>query len=280
MLGVDETFDFERPFMPEALVGASGLTFLDADAALALNHVRARGYLSAFGLVEEAIVPFVLEHLEAVAPSASPEQIGALSNFANEELKHITLFRRFVETYDRANAPGPSGNPDVASHRSHVLSHPSLSVGLYVLHIEWMTQAHFVAMVRDDATLEPGFRRLLHGHWLEQSQHARMDAWLVAALADACTDAERREGIEGYLELVSGLAGAQRRQAERDLIALTDWGLKLKPAEWEAFIPQQEKVLLRAYVNSGLTHPRVREVIEWVHPPAGATLDRLASRWS
>ena len=55
---------------------------------------------------------------------------------------------------------------------AHVLSHPPLSVALLTLHVEWMTQQHFLESARDDQTLDPVFKDLLLHHWMEEHQHS------------------------------------------------------------------------------------------------------------
>src|SRR5690349_19831217 len=56
-------FDFSRPFLPEALAGVAGLRCLDDEEKLKVNHIRAFTYLYLFGLVEEYILPSVLDHV-------------------------------------------------------------------------------------------------------------------------------------------------------------------------------------------------------------------------
>ena len=87
-------FDFSRPFMPESLAGTAGLDMLSDEEKLTLNHIRAHDYLSIFGLVEEFILPFVLDH---VRPSLDQDdyRVRAFLQFASEEAKHIQLFKVF-----------------------------------------------------------------------------------------------------------------------------------------------------------------------------------------
>ncbi len=57
--------DFARPFMPENLARTASLDLLDAREKRILNHVRGHTYLAISGLVEEFILPFVLDHAPA-----------------------------------------------------------------------------------------------------------------------------------------------------------------------------------------------------------------------
>ena len=54
--------DFSRLFMPEALARTAGLDGLSADEKRLLNQIRGHDYLCIFGLVEEFILPFILDH--------------------------------------------------------------------------------------------------------------------------------------------------------------------------------------------------------------------------
>ena len=62
IIGGDKRLDFSRPFMPESLARVEPLTFLTAAERRTLNQIRGHGYLCIFGLVEEFILPFVLDH--------------------------------------------------------------------------------------------------------------------------------------------------------------------------------------------------------------------------
>jgi len=62
IIGGDKKLDFSKPFMPETFARAQALDFLTPDAKRMLNQIRGHAYLTIFGLVEEFILPFVLDH--------------------------------------------------------------------------------------------------------------------------------------------------------------------------------------------------------------------------
>ena len=62
LIGGDKQLDFTRPFMPEALAPVKQLSFLTPDEQRTLNQVRGHEYLAMFGLVEEFILPYVVDH--------------------------------------------------------------------------------------------------------------------------------------------------------------------------------------------------------------------------
>src|SRR5262245_13334278 len=61
IIGGDKQLDFSRPFLPESMARTDSMDFLTRDEKLALNQIRGYGYLYTFGLVEEFILPFVLD---------------------------------------------------------------------------------------------------------------------------------------------------------------------------------------------------------------------------
>lgn len=163
LIGGDRRLDFGRPFLPESLARTSQLEFLDDAERRTLNQVRGHAYLSIFGLVEEFILPFVLDHARSRL-GGDDYRVRALLQFAGEEAKHIHLFKCFREEFERGfGTPCAVIGPPEAV-RDEVLSHHPLGVALAILHIEWMTQRHYVESVKDDARLDPQFRSLLRHH--------------------------------------------------------------------------------------------------------------------
>ena len=121
VLTEDAAFDFSRPFLPERLAEARALSFLSRDEQRVLNHVRAHGYLCLFGLVEEFILPYVLDQARARLDAPSDE-IRSLLQFASEEAKHIALFNRS----ERRRARRPR-RPSCAPFRRRCRDEPTTS---------------------------------------------------------------------------------------------------------------------------------------------------------
>src|SRR5215472_11423791 len=94
IIGPDKPLDFTRPFMPESLARTSDLTFLTRGERLKLNQIRGNTYLGIFGVVEEFILPFVLDHARPLLDN-DDYRTRAFLEFAGEEAKHIHLFKRF-----------------------------------------------------------------------------------------------------------------------------------------------------------------------------------------
>src|SRR5262245_10904631 len=235
IIGGDKRLDFTRPFMPEALARTEELDFLTPFERLKLNQIRGHAYLSIFGLVEEFILPFVLDHAR---PSLRKDdlQTRAFLNFAGEEAKHIHLFKRFRDEFKKDFGVDCAviGPPEAIAKA--VLSHDPLGVALVILHIEWMVQAHYVESVKDAADLDPQFKSLLRHHWLEESQHAKLDTLMVEAIVRSYSEAQIAKGIDDYVAIGGLIDGGLKQQVAFDLEAL-EWstGRILTPDEKDQF---------------------------------------------
>ena len=94
IIGGEKRLDFSKPFMPESLAQVEPLSFLTSEEKRLLNQIRGNAYLCIFGLVEEFILPFVLDHARSHL-HGDDFRVRALLQFAGEEAKHIQLFKRF-----------------------------------------------------------------------------------------------------------------------------------------------------------------------------------------
>lgn len=268
VLAEDAAFDFGRPFLPNALTHVSEATMLDANERRTLGHIRAHGYLGLFGVVEEMILPFVVSHVKDRRTS-SLAPVRALLQFAAEEAKHIELFRRFRAVFERGFGQ-PCGLLGPADEFARaVLAHPPLSVALAILHIEWMTQRHWLESARGDESLEPSFKSLLRHHWLEEAQHARLDALLALDFSRTLSTNELDEGIEGYLAIVRLLAGALSAQVELDLESLARaTGRMLHPDDCAALRVLQQRSMCATFITAGTTHPQFLATVKAISPEA------------
>jgi hypothetical protein len=262
IIGGEKQLDFSKRFMPESLARVEGLAFLNDDEKRVLNQIRGHAYLCIFGLVEEFILPFVLDH---VRPSLDKDdyRVRAFLQFASEEAKHIQLFKRFSSEFQanfgtECKVIGPAA--DVANA---VLSHDPLSVALVILHIEWMTQRHYIDSIRDDQDLDLQFKSLLKHHWLEEAQHAKLDTMMVEALAAGMSEADIQTTVDGYLDIGGFLDTGVRQQTLFDLEAFeAATGRKLTESEREEFIEKQHQANRWTYIGTGMTHPKFVETLE------------------
>lgn len=271
--------DFSRPFLPESLVHASELGFLDEPARLSVNHIRANAYLQTFALVERFILPFAVAQAGRSVHGSS-ERLLALMQFGEEEAKHIVLFEKFAEAFEfgfgtRCGFVGPSH--DIAAS---VLAEDPLAVALTVLHIEWMTQDHYLRSVRDDQGIDPHFKKLLRCHWAEEAQHARIDTLLIGEMAERSTQAGRDAAIRTYLAIWERVASIFAEQVVLDIESLARSGIEIGAGDRDAYQSGQARSYRETFICAGTRHPRFLEVIDRHFPAARPQLERHAQAWS
>lgn len=262
IIGGDKKLDFAKRFMPEALARVEELSFLDEDEKRILNHIRANAYLSIFVIVEEFIVPFVLDH---VRPSLDEDdyRVRAFLQFAGEEVKHIQLFKTFCEEFKAGFATqcrviGPASEVGAA-----VLAHDPLSVALVILMIEWMTQAHYVDGMKNDGQLDTQFKSLLKNHWLEEAQHAKLDTRMVESLADGLSAEAIEKAVDGFFSIGAFLDEGLKQQTLFDLEALeTATGRAFSKDERETFLELQLQANRWTYIGSGMVHPKFLKTMD------------------
>ncbi|MFL6752540.1 MAG: diiron oxygenase, partial [Sphingomicrobium sp.] len=216
VLRADQDLDFSRNFMPESLARTAAIESLNPFEQRILNHISAHQYLSIFGIVEEFILPFVLDHARTELHE-DDWRVRALLNFAGEEAKHIHLFKRFHTAFVRGfpvecGLIGPSEEIG-----AEILSHDRLAVALVILMIEWMTQQHYVGSIRDDGDLDPLFKSLMKHHWMEEAQHAKLDTLIVEALAEGRSEEQIDKAIDEFFEIGGFLDNALKQQATFNL---------------------------------------------------------------
>jgi hypothetical protein len=270
VLREDQELDFSRNFMPESLARTKAVPGLNAFEQRVLNQISAHQYLSIFGIVEEFLLPFVLDHARPEL-SGDDWRVRALLNFAGEEAKHIHHFKRYTAAFRRGfpvecEVIGPS-----EAIGAEILRHDPLAVGLVILMIEWMTQQHYLGSIRDDQDLDPLFKSLMKFHWMEEAQHAKLDTLIVDALAEGRTEEQLSEAIDEFFEIGEFLDNGLKAQASYNLDALEKViGRKL---EKRAEIEQQQHQAARwTYVGSGMVHERFKATLLNISANAAARI--------
>ena len=280
IIGGDKRIDFLKPFMPDALARVNALGFLTGAEKILLNQIRGYGYLYTFGLVEEFILPFVLDH---VRPHLNEDdyRTRALLQFASEEAKHIQLFRKFADEFaegfvTKCDTIGPAEEIGKA-----VLAHGPLGVALVILGIEWMTQAHYLESVRDDEDLDPQFKSLLRHHWVEEAQHTKLDTLMVQALTDNLRAEDIEKGISDYAAIGGLIDGGIPQQVEFDLQALQRAaGRSFSGPEEEQFRVIQRQAQRWTYIGSAMKHPKFLETVGEISPAARTQIEEMSAIFS
>ena len=260
--------------MPQSLARTAALENLNPFEQRVLNQISAHQYLTIFGVVEEFILPFLLDHAR---PHLLEDdwRVRAILNFAGEEAKHIHLFKRFHAAFVRGfpvecQMIGPS--KDIGAE---ILRHDPLAVGLVILMIEWMTQAHYLGSIRDDTDLDPLFKSLMLNHWKEEAQHAKLDTLIVDALAEGRSEEQIDKAIDEFFEIGAFLDGGLKAQAGFNLDALeTAIGRRIE--DREAMIEQQHQAARWTYIGSGMVHERFKSTLESLSPNAARRIAEAA----
>jgi hypothetical protein len=276
VIGGDKRLDFTKPFMPESLARVQSLDFLSAAEKRILNQIRGNAYLSIFGLVEEFILPYLMDHARPRL-QGDDYRVRALLQFAGEEAKHIHLFKLFCEEFEKGfgDKPAVIGPPEAIARA--ILAHDPLAVALTILHIEWMTQRHYLESVKDEQELDPQFKSLLKHHWMEEAQHAKLDTLVVEALSEGRSRDEIATAVEQYVEIGEFLDGGLKQQTLFDIDAFERaTGRALTAGERENLIEAQTQANRWTYLGSGMTHPNFLATLERLAPEDRALVERIA----
>lgn len=277
IIGGTKRLDFSKPFMPETFARVEQLSFLNDEEKRILNQIRGNTYLCIFGLVEEFILPFVLDHARPQL-QGDDYRVRALLKFACEEAKHIQLFKQFRREFEEGFGTDCAviGPPEAIAQA--ILAHDPLGVAITTLHIEWMVQRHYVDSIKDDQELDPQFKSLLRHHWMEEVQHAKLDTLMVESLAKGRTEEEIMKGVEEYIEIGGFIDGGLKQQVEFDLDSFERaTGRKLTDAEKDKFRSVQLQANRWTYLGTGMTHEKVLATLESLTPKARQRIESISS---
>jgi hypothetical protein len=264
LIGDDKPLDFSKPFLPETIAHTQAISCLTPDEKLILNQIRGNSYLHMFGLVEEFILPLVVNHVQFIG-CETIEATQAYLCFAQEESKHIHLFRQFATAFARGfgfrcEVIGPP-----RAIADFVLKHSQLGVALVTLHIEWMTQRHFLYSVRSNQheLLDPQFCSLLKHHWQEEVQHARLDTLMVQDLAQKLDSVAIEAAIDDYIAIIQYLYQGLKAQVQLDIASLElALDRTFMPTQRNEIRQVQELSYQKGFLISGMTHPNFVQTVQ------------------
>lgn len=266
VLPPDTRLDFSRPFLPPALSGESRLSLLDDAQKLKLNHITGHSYANLFAFVEEYIIATTVDHAQAEM-YGDHVAIRALLRFAEEELKHQALFQRFCGAFGEQFGHACGVLDNAAEVAGVILSKSPMSVAMITLHLEIMTQAHYTESIRDNQSLDPLFVSLLKHHWLEEAQHARIDALELDKLADVATPEMITTAFNDYLDLCAAVDGLLEAQTNMDIESLSKAsGREFSDSERAAIFAAQHAAYRNTFLISGITNRQYVNVLEQLSP--------------
>jgi hypothetical protein len=261
-------FDTSRPWLPARLSGASRVASLSPAEKIKLTHVEMGAYAHLFGYVEEFIAPKMVS-LAGDFQIDNREAFDALTNFAAEEVKHMNLFRELRGVVDDAVGFPLALLPGAKDVARAVLGKQTGAVLLLTAAIEWFTQLHYLVCFKDDGGLDPFTRHIFKSHWLEESQHARMDHLETLRAFRGLSAADTDRAIDDLIELVGAVDGLLATQATLDVENLARYlGRPLGRTEEREILASVLAAKRYTFIESGVTHPNFQELFGMVTTPA------------
>jgi hypothetical protein len=261
-------FDPSRRWLPAQLSGADRIACLAPAEKLKLSQVEMGAYAHLFGYVEAFIAPKMVTLAQDFALD-NREAFDALTNFAAEEVKHMTLFREIRAGVDAAVGFPLALLPGAADVARAVLSKHTGAVLLLTAAIEWFTQRHYLTCFENDESLDPFTRHIFRSHWLEESQHARMDHLETLRAFRHMTEADKDRAVDDLIDLVGAVDGLLQTQAGLDVQNLQAclWR-PLSEGERQEVYAGVLAAKRYTFIESGVTHPNFQELYGLVTTPA------------
>lgn len=278
VITADAKLDFATHFLPQLLAPADDVDGLSPAEALKLNHILGHGYLHLFRFIEEYIIALAVQHAHAELFGDRHAQ-RALLRFGDEELKHQLMFSRGIEAFDRGFGTRVGGVGSPAQVAQAVLQKSPLAVMLTTLHLELVTQKHFVEAFRVGRAQEvdPTFKRMLQHHWMEETQHAKIDQLELARLGVAADDKARAAAVTDYAAIVGAMDALLAEQTTHDLDAL--WaaiGRRPSAPSRDRLRAWHHQTYRQLFLLQGLRHDGVISAAQALKSDAPAQLDSLA----
>jgi hypothetical protein len=261
------SFDRDRRWLPAELSAADAVTCLNEEEKRRFTHVEMGAYAHLFGYVEEFIAP-TMTHLSRDYELDNREGFDALANFVAEEVKHMNMFRRVRTMVDETlgfELKLLDGVEDVARF---VMSKNLGAVLLLIDAIEWFTQRHYVSAFKTDEDIDPLTRHIFRAHWLEESQHARIDHMEALRAFDGMDASERDVAVSDLIELVTAVDGLLVQQTEYDIRNLERYlGRIFDTAEKDEIRRAELEAKRWVFIYSGVTHAKFEELFLYVTTP-------------
>jgi hypothetical protein len=272
--------DYSRPFLPSPFSGESRTSVLNKAEGLKLNHITGNSYMNLFAFVEEYIIAQVVGHAHAEL-FGDHDAIRALLRFSEEELKHRKLFVAYCEAFARDFGSPCRVLEHAATVANVILQNSAAAVLLTTLHLELMTQQHYVDCIKGDKGLDPLFSNLLKHHWLEEAQHAKLDILELSKLAHGMSADQIEAAFDQYLGIVTAFDGLLAQQVELDTESLQiAIGRQLSAQEQAEIGRVQKRSYRRDFIVTGMTNPAFVSTAEQLSPTAAERVRAAATEYA
>ena len=227
-----------------------------------LSQLNSSCYTYFIEIIERYIVDLVMAQFP-MRQTDEKDRIRAMSRFLDEEVKHQQLFERFNNVLEknlnqRLIVPN---NGEIFARK--VMEKSPLSVWLLTLHTELVTQFHYSFLFKSGVDLEPKFVEILKFHWLEESQHVKIDLLEIEALAKTLSPAQLEQGMTDYVEVLK-LADAELAAGNmavlQNLKAIA--GVTLSQQQESTILSNLTKTARDLTIHSGLRHPTLVSTVK------------------
>jgi hypothetical protein len=261
--------DYTKWFMPKAMFVAKDLEFLSEDEKRKLNQIYGNSYAYLFYFVEAYIIDMAMRHAQAELYGSDENNLRAMLRFAEEEVKHQQMFIRFGEMFKASFGTPCDVVPNPQAVAAVILSKSPMAVTLVTLHLEIITQAHYVECMRDDKEMDPQFANLFKHHWVEESQHAKLDVLELTKLRRDASPEQVQQCVDDYFAIAGAFAGLLGEQAKLDVVSFERaLGKTFSAEEREAIETAQRKTYHRTFLRSGVTNSMFLEFLAEHFPAA------------
>ncbi|NMO22767.1 hypothetical protein HPC49_23470 [Pyxidicoccus fallax] len=280
LLPKDTELDFSRRFLSDALTGTEGISCLSTEEKLMLNQIRSNSYAHLFLFLEEYAVALAAQRA-GLELHGNPTHMRALLRFTEEELKHQQLFSRYTTAFARGFKVAPALLDNQVEVARAIMTKSNLGVLIFNLHMELMTQQHYVETMRDNAreSLDPLFNNMLKHHWLEEAQHTRLD-FLEAQKILAQEPESLGAALVEYGELLQALRGTLNAQLQLDLQTFEKAAARpFTDAERKEIFEAQERSYVYGFIGMGMKAPLFLSRLRALSPVAEQRVLELAPEY-
>src|SRR5262249_51148714 len=131
--------------------------------------------------------------------------------------------------------------------------------------VEVITQYHYTDMFTatdERDSLDPTFMTIFKSHWVEESQHLKIDFMEVERCAAGVGPDQRETAIDELLEIGGAFDGLLKAQADLDVESLDRRaGRKLPDEVKDSMRAGQHRAYRYTFLVSGLGHPKFKELV-------------------
>lgn len=247
--------DFSKlylPFDPKEEWG------LEESMAKDLNHLMSASYLNLFAFVEEYIIVQAVQLVNEQLFS-NTKKLRAVLRFAEEEVKHQELFYNYLELFQEQFKINPNFVNNSKEVTDYILSHSVKTVLLLTLHLEIITQDHYLQFKRQDTECDELFFNLLKHHWVEESQHAKIDK---IVLYEKCEDQPQemlKLVFDQYIDILKTFTGVMFQQAKLNIEDLSVIH-ELNNSQEEDLVQKIYHLYVDMFITLGLKHKEMNAV--------------------